>query len=323
MTASPPPFTVPDALHEERLDRVLVAWLRDHSRSRLQRLVKAGRVTVDGEAVLRPSTPVPAGARLEVDLPPEEGPTTATGEEVRGLVVLHEDEHLAVIDKPAGLVTHPNERYRSGTVADLAAARWGPLPAVQGEDRPGIVHRLDRMTSGLLLLGLSEAGQEGLKRAFQERRVAKTYEALVHGEPRFDSEWIEAPIVREPRRERLRAGREGEGEGRPAATLVECAERFHGFAHVRCHPRTGRTHQIRVHLEHMGHPIVGDRLYGPRGALQVPLSPDAPPLLRQALHAARLALAHPVTGEALAFEAPLPEDVAGLLEWLRVHQPAR
>jgi len=314
-----PQFRVPTAQHETRLDRVLAQHLAGHSRSRLQRLVRAGRVAVDGAAVLRPSTPVAAGAQVAVDLPPDEAATTAAGDQVLGLDVLFEDEHLAVIDKPAGLVAHPNERFPRGTVADLAAERWSGLPQAQGEDRPGIVHRLDRMTSGLMLIALSEPASEELKRAFFERRVEKTYSAIVHGAPRFDSEWIEAPIVRVPRRERLRVGEEG--EGRAASTFVECRERFHGFAHMSAHPKTGRTHQIRVHLEHLGHPIVGDRLYGPRGALAVPLPDDGPRLLRQALHAERLALAHPVTAEPLRFESPLPEDLVQLLGWLRGAQP--
>ena len=315
-------FQVPPEQHEERLDRVLAAHLVEHSRSRLQQLVKAGRVTVDGAAVTRPATQVAAGAELVVDVPPAEAPTTAAGDEVHELEVLWEDEHLAVIDKPAGLVSHPNERFRTGTVADLAVARWGALPEAQGEDRPGIVHRLDRMTSGVMLLGLSDAGLGGLKRAFQAREVEKTYSAVVHGVPRFDSEWIEAPIARVPRKERLRVAR-AEGEGREASTFLETEERFHGFAHVAAHPKTGRTHQIRVHLEHHGLPIVGDRLYGPRGALEVPLPREAPPMVRQALHARRIAFAHPVTGEALAFEAVIPPDMAALLAWLRESMPAR
>ena len=315
-----PRFQVPADQHGNRLDRVLAATLGEYTRSRLQQLVKAGRVTVDGEALTRPATPVAAGALLAVDLPPAEAPITAAGDEVHELEVLWEDEHLAVIDKPAGLVTHPNERFRTGTVADLALERWGELPQGQGEDRPGIVHRLDRMTSGVMLLGLSDEGLGGLKRAFQAREVEKTYSAVVHGVPRFDSEWIEAPIVRVPRRERLRVGR---GEGREASTFLETRERFHGFSHVYAHPKTGRTHQIRVHLEHHGLPIVGDRLYGPRGALEVPLPQEAPPVVRQALHARRIAFAHPVTGEALAFEAELPGDMTVLLEWLRASMPAR
>lgn len=306
---------VPQEQHEERLDRFLASQLVGHSRSRLQRLVRAGRVTVGGDPVTRPSTQVAAGSVVSIDLPSEEAPTTATGIPVHELVVLFEDEHLAVIDKPAGLVTHPNERFPSGTVADLAAERWGSLPDTEGEDRPGIVHRLDRMTSGVMLLGLSEAGVTGLKRAFHDREVKKTYVAIVHKVPRFDSEWIEAPIVRVPKKERLRIGKEG--EGRAASTYVECKERFRGFAYLHAHPKTGRTHQLRVHLEHMGHPIVGDSLYGPRGALEVPLADEAPRLVRQALHAAAIAFAHPVTGEPMDFESELPEDMALLLAWLR------
>ena len=308
-------FRVPQDLHEERLDRILAARIPSLSRAKLQRLVKAGKVTLDGEGVSRPATNVPSGVRVAIEIPPAEGPVTATGEAVHELVVIYEDPHLAVIDKQAGLVAHPSERYASGTVADLATARWGPLPEAQGEDRPGIVHRLDRLTSGLMVIGLSTEGLEGMKAAFAARTVEKTYAALVHGEPRFDSEWLHASIVRVPRKERLRVGEEG--EGREASTFVECRERFNGFSHVAARPKTGRTHQIRVHLEHMGLPIIGDRLYGPRGALKVPLPPEAPQLVRQALHAQELKFAHPVTGEAMHFETPIPADMQALLEWLR------
>ncbi|MDA1265414.1 MAG: RluA family pseudouridine synthase [Planctomycetota bacterium] len=308
-------FRVPEDLHEERLDRILAARIPSLSRAKLQRLVKAGRVTVAGEGVSRPSTSVASGVQISVEMPPAEGPVTAHGEAVHDLVVVYEDPHLAVIDKQAGLIAHPSERYTSGTVADLATAKWGPLPEAQGEDRPGIVHRLDRLTSGLMVIGLSPEGMEGMQAAFAARTVEKTYAALVHGEPRFDSEWLHAPIIRVPRTERLRVGEKG--EGRASSTYVECRERFGGFAHIAAKPKTGRTHQIRVHLEHMGLPIIGDRLYGPRGALKVPLPQEAPQLVRQALHAEALRFTHPVTGEAMAFEAPLPEDMAALLAWLR------
>ncbi len=314
-------FRLPQDQTEQRLDRVLAAELTGRSRSKLQQWIRAGRVRVGGEVVTRPSHPVGGGAEVSVDPPPEDVATDAAGEPVEELVVLWEDRHLAVIDKPAGVVTHPNERYPRGTVADLARERWGALPTQQGEDRPGIVHRLDRMTSGLLILALSEEAMVELMRAFREREVEKTYSALVHGVPRFDSEWIDAPILRVPRRERLRVGGSGE-EGRPASTLIECRERFHGFAHIHAHPKTGRTHQIRVHLEHLGHPIIGDRLYGPRGALEVPLPPEAPCLLRQALHARSLRFRHPISGDPLAFDSPLPADMAALLEWLRSSRPA-
>lgn len=310
-------FLVPDAFGPERLDRVLAGQFPSHSRASLQRMVKAQRVTVAGESVRRPGTLVDPGTEIEIDFPAENVPVTATGETVGELDVLHEDEHLAVISKPAGLVAHPGGKYRTGTVADLAAARWGELPVAGGEyDRPGIVHRLDRLTSGVMLIAKSQEGLDGLAALFANREVKKTYVALVHGMPRFDSEWINAPIERVARKERLRVG----PDGRESSTLVECVDRFHGFAHVRAYPKTGRTHQIRVHLEHMGHPIVGDRLYGPKGGLKVPLPAEAPPPVRQCLHAQAIGFVHPVTKEAMEFEVPLPNDVAELLAWLEANQ---
>ena len=315
-------FEVPEELHEERLDRALVALVPGYSRSRLQQLVRDQHVRVDGLIARRPSAPVAAGCELVVDLPPRYEATTAAGEPVAGLVVVYEDEHLAVIDKPAGLVAHPNERFQTGTVSELAVARWGSLPEVQGEDRPGIVHRLDRMTSGLMLIGRTHAALRRLKEQFQERAVEKTYVALCHGSPRFHSEWIEVPIERHPRTpERLRAATEG--TGREAQTYIECVERFHGFARVIVQPKTGRTHQIRVHLHHMGLPIVGDRVYRHPGALAVPLADEAPQPHRQALHAAAIAFEHPVSGEWVRFESPLPGDMQALLDWLRAEHPER
>jgi 23S rRNA pseudouridine1911/1915/1917 synthase len=311
---------VPPKLDLQRLDLVLVALLTGHSRSRLQRLVREGAVQVDGQPVDKPRTPVPAGAELLLDLPEPTGAITAAGEPIGELTVIYEDEHLAVIDKPAGQVVHPGERFQSGTVSELAVARWGPLPTIQGEDRPGIVHRLDRMTSGLMLVARTEPAMTGLMEQFRERKVEKTYIALCHGSPRFDSEWIDGPIERVPRVERLRVATE-EGAGREARTFIECKERFHGFARISAQPKTGRTHQIRVHLSHLGLPIVGDRVYKTAGALAVPLPKSAPSLQRQALHAAGLAFEHPDSGEAMLFELPLPEDMGALLEWLRREMP--
>ncbi len=309
-------YVVPASLHEERLDRVLATLVASTSRSKLQRLIRECRVQVNGEVVRRANRPVAAGAELQVDFPGDPTPVTVEGRPISDLDVIHEDEHLVVIDKPAGLLVHPNDRQPSGSVADLAVARYGPLPQVQGEDRPGIVHRLDRMTSGVMLLGRSGAALEALRAQFQARTVEKTYLAVCHGQPRFDSEWIDAPLGPDPRgRDRFRVV--APEEGRAARTFVECLERFHGFSSLAAHPQTGRTHQIRVHLQHKGWAIVGDRVYRHPGALAVPLPPEAPGMERQALHARAIAFDHPQTGKRLRFEAPLPADMTRLLTYLR------
>lgn len=305
-----------------RLDVALAGAIPAWSRSRLQAVVKGGGVRVDGRTVLRPNTPLEAGSVVEVALPdPRLSATDVGGAPILALDVLFADEHVIVIDKPAGLVSHPTSALRGGSVADLAEERFGALPSAGDAARAGIVHRLDRLTSGVMVLAASERALEELGRQFRERRVEKTYLAVVHGVPRFDSEWVLAPMVAHPRspdRQRIAGAREIEdGEAREAETLVELRESFTGFALVACKPRTGRTHQIRLHLQHLGHPIVGDRIYHPRGALAIPLAPQAPRPARQALHSSEIAFAHPVSGERLRFEAPLPADMRALVEWLR------
>lgn len=303
----------------QRLDRVLVELMPGSSRARLQAWIREGRVEVDGQRVKKPGAEVAEGVSIVV-VPPAPIDREASARLAAELPVLHEDDALVAIDKPAGMLSHPSERTTQGTVADLADARWGPLPHIQGEDRPGIVHRLDRWTSGVMVLGRTRAALDELKRQFKERRVEKTYLALVHGVPRFDSDWIDAPIVRpEHRRDRYEVAREG--EGREAQTYYEVRERFDGFAYIACFPKTGRTHQIRVHLTSIGHPLVGDRIYRQRGALAVPVPKEAPAVDRQSLHAHELKLTHPSTGDGLHFEAPLPPDLTAMVEWLREHRP--
>jgi 23S rRNA pseudouridine1911/1915/1917 synthase len=306
---------VPAELAGTRLDRALALLCPDVSRTRLKSAIGKGGVRVDGLTAARPGSPVTAGAVLEVDLALLV-PEVREMESDQAFEVLFEDEHLAVVVKPAGMLVHPTPRLRGGTLSELAVARWGPLPSPQGVDRPGIVHRLDAGTSGVLLLCKSEAACAELLRQFREREVEKTYLAVVWGDPRFDTGWIEVPIARSPSvPNRMEAA--APGEGRPSTTYYEVRERFGCAALLACFPRTGRTHQIRVHLAGLGHPLIGDALYRARGAPSKPLPSGAPLPERQALHAAALAFRHPVTGVPMAFEAPLPADIADLLESLR------
>jgi 23S rRNA pseudouridine1911/1915/1917 synthase len=307
---------VVDAADEgERLDRFLAERLPDRSRSRLQALVREGRVSVDGEVRKKPGAPLAAGERVRAELP-ELDPRPDAARARQELVVLHEDEQLLVVDKPAGLLSHRTEGGAEITLAELAEARSGPLPSSQGEGRPGIVHRLDRDTSGVMVLARTPEAMEALLRQFREREVEKTYEALVAGEPRFHSDWIDEPLGRHPRQpDRVCVLPEEEG-GRPASTYYEVLERLPGGAHLLCRPRTGRTHQIRVHLVSVGLEVVGDRVHRVQG--RRPALPEgAPRPRRQLLHARRLELTHPGTGERVAYEAPLPEDFTAQLEWLR------
>lgn len=306
---------VPSALSGARLDRALAVLCADVSRTRLKAAIQGGGVRVDGATVVRPGQPVAADAAIEVDAAALEPRVRAPSEEL-DFEVLHEDEDLAVIVKPAGMLSHPTDTVRGGTVSELAVARFGPLPSLQGADRPGIVHRLDAGTSGVMVLGRSERAFADLMVQFRERAVEKTYWAVVWGEPRFDTGWIETPIARSaavPSRMSVAA----QGEGREAATWYEVRERFGVAALVEASPKSGRTHQIRVHLASIGHPLLGDPLYKRRGGPPARLAPDAPLPRRQALHARSLRFRHPGSGEIVHFEAPLPADLAALLEWLR------
>ncbi|MCE9595247.1 MAG: RluA family pseudouridine synthase [Planctomycetes bacterium] len=312
-------LVVPTDADGERLDRFLARLCGEVSRTRLQELVRAGAVRVDGAVADRPSRNLSADEVVEIEL---KSRVVAEEPSLEGLElsVVYEDEFFAIIDKPAGLLSHPGANTHGASVSALARRRWGDLPALQGADRPGIVHRLDVGTSGLMVIGREPTTFENLLQQFRERRVEKTYYAIVHGEPRFDTGWIEAPIGRSPSRPDRMSIVEG-GGGRDASTYYQVLERFRGFGFLACRPKTGRTHQIRVHLDHIELPLVGDVLYRRRGPHVVKLAAEAPQLGRQALHAGRLALAHPKTGEPLAFESPLAPDLLALLEWLREHHP--
>lgn len=319
-------FSLPSDRADDRLDVILSDFLEGWSRARVQKAIKAGAVTVDGEPALRPSESLHSGAAVVINIDDgRESSTDVRGRRIKDLVVLFEDDHIAVINKPAGLVTHPNSRQISGTVSDLAVRRFGPLPEVQGENRPGIVHRLDRLTSGVLILGKTEAALEHLKAQFKARTTEKTYLAVVHGTPRFDSEWLDGPIEKSPKYpDRMRVvppnlveGHLEDGTARTAETLMERVEDFGAATLVAAKPKTGRTHQIRVHLQAAGLPIVGDRVYGPNGAFKSPLPRSVHAMERPALHARQLVVEHPETGERMTFEAEIADDIERLLAALR------
>jgi 23S rRNA pseudouridine1911/1915/1917 synthase len=272
----------------------LVALAPEFSRSHLQHLIDRGHVRLDGAVASTASRRLRAGQRLEVGLVPTDE-SRAFRAQPMALAILHEDEHLLVIDKPAGLVVHPAPGHWQGTLLNGLLAHHEAAATLP---RAGIVHRLDKDTSGLMLVGKSLPAVTALVRAIAARSVHRRYRALAHGrvEPRLQS--IEAPIGRDPvSRVRMAVV----ASGRPARTDVERLAEQGGISALQCTLHTGRTHQIRVHLAWRGHPLVADALYGGKPALG---------LERQALHALRLELTHPIGGRALAFEAAPPPDFA-------------
>jgi len=280
--------------HGQRLDKLLVAMAPEFSRSHLQSLLERGHVRIDGAPAGAPSQKVKAGQRVEVELVGTEESRAFRAEAI-ALVVVHEDEHLLVIDKPAGLVVHPAPGNWSGTLLNGLLAHHAAALALP---RAGIVHRLDKDTSGLMVVAKSLVAMTALVRAIAERAVQRRYLALCHGEIDQAAFSIEAPIGRDPQ-SRVRMA--VVATGKPARTDVERVAVRNGFSAVRCTLHSGRTHQIRVHLASQGHPLVADALYGGAAALG---------MTRQALHAFRLGFVHPVSGEALSFESTPPDDFA-------------
>ena len=305
-----------------RLDRVLVERLPDLTRSAIQRLIDEGHVRVDGQRVksghkLRP------GERVSVVVPPVR-PTDLTPEPIP-LDVVFEDADLLVINKPKGLVVHPAPGHASGTLVHAVLAHAGEeLSGIGGEERPGIVHRLDRDTSGLILVAKTDLAHESLQRQIGARTVERRYLALVRGSPKFERAEVDAAIGRHPvdRKRMAVLPATVQPPPRPALTELKILERFPGFALLEARLQTGRTHQIRVHCAYIGHPVVGDPVYGPRlRDPQIPLSlrRAIEALEGQALHAYSLAFDHPRTGERLTFTTPPPADTQALLAALGSH----
>lgn len=310
-------LSVDAGVKSARLDRALVGMLPDLSRTHIKELIEDGHVRVDGRQADKPRAPLVGPCQIEVALAPRRNLRVEQGDPA-SLVVLHEDDALIVIDKPPGVLAHPTESSAGSSVSDLAALRYGALPTLQGEDRPGIVHRLDAGTSGVMVLARTPEAFGQLMQQFRERSVEKRYVALVYGEPRFETGWVDAPIDRDPRNTG-RMAVAGAGLGRDARTYYRVIERFAGLALIGAEPKSGRTHQIRVHLTSIGMPLVGDKLYRRKGGPSIRLPADAPVPARQCLHAQSLSLTHPTSGERITFEAPLAADFARMLEWTRAN----
>jgi 23S rRNA pseudouridine1911/1915/1917 synthase len=299
-----------------RLDVWLYARLSDLSRTRIKALVESGDVLVDGRRVkaarrLRPAERVEARVP---PLPPEE----LTPEPIP-LTVVFEDEHVLVVDKPAGMVTHPGAGQSGGTLAAAALAHAPTMAGVGGPRRPGIVHRLDKGTSGLIVLAKTPAAYDALTAQLARRSVTRRYVCLVHGVMRPASGVIDRPIGRDER-SRVRMAVAREGRGKRAVTRFRVLERFPDVTFLECRLETGRTHQIRVHLASLGHPLLGDQTYGKRRETRAadPVLADLIAALDGvALHAAGLGFAHPVTGERLELVSPLPYRLESILSHLR------
>jgi 23S rRNA pseudouridine1911/1915/1917 synthase len=308
MTSS---YLVPPGVRRARADKVLAAAFRDHSRAAWQRAFAAGLVTRNGEG-LACSSSVNAGETLSYAFP-ETRPAELRPVAIP-LEILFEDEHLLAINKAAGMVVHPGAATGEDTLVHALLAHCaGSLSGVGGVERPGIVHRLDRETSGVIVVAKNDAAHRGLAAQFSERSLDKQYLALVAGVPALRSGSLRAPIGRNPQHRHKMAVVPLEEGGREARTDWEVEQAFGSVAAlVRCTIFTGRTHQIRVHLKELGHVILGDDVYGWKQDPRMTVPPD-----RVMLHAERLAFAHPVTGRKLVLRAPLPPDFAAQVKQLK------
>ncbi len=330
LSETPLEFEVKPRTEGKRIDAYLASRFTDYSRQVLQKVIDADGVRVNGRMV-KASYHIRPGDVVSIRLPELPDPTPQP--EDIPIEVVYEDDFLTVVNKPPGMVTHPAKGNWHGTLVNALQFRFDSLSTLAGENRPGIVHRLDRDTTGLLVVAKDEQIHRKLALQFELREVHKDYLALVYGVPERDSDFIDQPIGFHPRSREKMAIRSQSDGGKEASTFYRVEERFQGFALVRCQPKTGRTHQIRVHLTHIGHPIVADKLYSGRdrlthaglvagGRLVEAASDEAeePLITRQALHAQRLRFRHPATRNELVLTAPLPEDFARALAALRSAQ---
>jgi 23S rRNA pseudouridine1911/1915/1917 synthase len=300
-------LTVDDSAAGIRLDRWLTGAFPELSRARVQALIDGGLVRIGG-ARTKAAHRLRAGEAVEIEIPPP--PPQELEPEPMALTIVHEDEHVLVVDKPAGMVVHPGAGVSRGTLAAGALAHAPAIAGVGGQRRPGIVHRLDKGTSGLLVLAKTTPAYHALVGQLAAREVTREYLAIVHGRMARAEGRVDAPIGRDPLHRQRMAVRPP-GEGRRAVTRFRVLERFDAFTLVECRLETGRTHQIRVHLASLGHPVAGDTVYG-RGRPPLPVEVDG-----VALHAARLVFVHPATQQRMEFSVALPTRIARLVSHLR------
>jgi 23S rRNA pseudouridine1911/1915/1917 synthase len=306
--------TVPQDAGGWRLDRALAAALPTLSRERLKALIASGQVSGEAGTLARdPAMKVTPGARFEVVVP-DPAPAHNEAQEIP-LAIVYEDEHLIVIDKPAGLVVHPAAGNLDGTLVNALLHHCkGSLSGIGGVERPGIVHRIDKDTSGLMVAAKTDPAHVGLSAQFARHSIDRRYKAIVAGIPRLTEGTIDAPLARSAAN-RKKIAIVTDGRGKRAVTHYTVLERLKGAALVECRLETGRTHQVRVHMASIGHPLLGDPVYGR-------IRPEHRDILnrlkfkRQALHAARLGFVHPVTSEALCFDSEIPRDMHDLFSKL-------
>ena len=318
-------FTADPAAANLRLDQYLAQALPDISRARVQLLIEAGQVRVDGNPA-KPKQKLHGGESIEIEGTPQPAPLHAIPEDIP-LHILHEDKHLAVVNKPAGMMVHAgagttDDARNRGTLVNALLFHFAKLSDVGGALRPGIVHRLDKQTSGLVLVAKDDSTHRKLGEMFSQRQVAKTYLALLHGHLKKDDTTVTLPIARDlVRRTRMTTRR---SDGRTAVSHFHVLERlttpYGPFTLVEVRIETGRTHQIRVHAQSLGHPVVGDALYGAPHA--IPGLDPALNLDRNFLHAAHLSLTHPQTRKPLDIDAPLPIELESFLKAIRADLPA-
>ncbi|WZO96147.1 RluA family pseudouridine synthase [Isosphaeraceae bacterium EP7] len=325
LSDTPEEFVVKPRMGGKRIDAYLASRFNDFSRSVIQKIIEAGAVELNGLPA-KASAKVRAGDVIRAWLP-EMNEASHAPEDIP-IGVIYEDDVMTVVDKPPGLVTHPAKGNWSGTLVNALQFHFDTLSTVAGENRPGIVHRLDRDTSGLLIVAKEDQAHRNLSMQFEQRLVRKEYLAIVNGVPDRDRDYVERMIGPHPAIREKMAIRTPEDGGKPASTFYEVAERFRGYALVRCKPTTGRTHQIRVHLTHIGHPIIADKAYSGRARLTLgdltgddSAEGEAVLMGRQALHAHTLQFAHPKTGASMNLTSQIPSDMAQTLEALRRFRP--
>ena len=306
--------TIGEAQHGLRLDKALAELLPELSRERLKSLIVEGEVTAGGRT-LNPSMKVAAGQLFAVNIPaPAEA--EAIAQDIP-LTIVHEDADLIVVDKPAGLVVHPAAGNLDGTLVNALLHHCrGELSGIGGVARPGIVHRIDKDTSGLLVVAKSDRAHEGLAQQFKAHSIDRLYAAIVYGLPRPTAGTVDTWIGRSDA-DRKKMAVHREGRGKHAVTHYRTIERLAGAALVECKLETGRTHQVRVHMAHLGHPLIGDPVYS-RDKKGFKTILETLRFKRQALHAKRLGFIHPFTGQKLSFDSALPTDMQELLSELHV-----
>jgi 23S rRNA pseudouridine1911/1915/1917 synthase len=300
-------WVTPRLIAPQRLDLYLIHEGIHPSRTFIKKLIQSGEVTVNGR-VAKPGQPVHPGDRIHLAIPKPE--PLSIGPEPIPLDILHEDSHLLVLNKPAGLVVHPAPGNFSGTLVNALLHHCRDLSGIGGRERPGIVHRLDKGTSGIMVVAKTDAAHRGLSRQFSGHTIRRTYLALVRGVVKKGPIRIELAIGRDRKDRKKISSRTA--RPKPAVTVIRVVRRFREATLVEALPQTGRTHQIRVHLANRGHPILGDRTYG--GTRGVGL--DGIRIERPMLHAARLGFVHPETGEPMEFEAPPPPDMQRVIAWV-------